>query len=172
MSHKIQVVLPDPVATQLYELAAGTDEPPSTLAGQLVRNGVALAAKDGKVRPLRSAHVLVGGDGDVRPHWLEPYGGDTDWRKEMWGQIVALHGRYPRLLAALKDEWWNDEAHTETPARLPCGGRSSTTREWTRAKSSPSRTGSSTTPRSSARNAAASPRHGSPERRPRSGPSE
>ena len=118
MSHKIQVVLPDPVATQLHELAAGAGEPPSTLAGQLVRRGVALAAKDGKVRPLRPAPVLVGGDGGVRPHWLEPYGGDSDWRKEMWGQIVALHGRYPRLLAALKDEWWYDDAHTETLCAL------------------------------------------------------
>ena len=118
MSHKIQVVLPDPVSTQLHELAAGAGEPPSTLAGQLVRRGVALAAKDGKVRPLRPAPVLVGGNGGVRPPWLEPYGGDSDWRKEMWGQIVALHGRYPRLLAALKDEWWNDEAHTETLCAL------------------------------------------------------
>ena len=117
MSHKIQVVLPDPVATQLAELAAAADEPPSTLAGQIVRNGVALAAKDGKVRPLRSAPVLVGGDG-VRPPWLEPYGGDSEWRKEMWGQIVALHGRYPRLLSALKDGWWKDEAHTETLCAL------------------------------------------------------
>jgi len=33
MSHKYQVVLPDPVATQLDELAAGAGEPPSTLAG-------------------------------------------------------------------------------------------------------------------------------------------
>jgi hypothetical protein len=31
----------------------------------------------------------------------------------MWGQIVALHGRYPRALSHLKDEWWNDEANTE-----------------------------------------------------------
>ncbi len=31
----------------------------------------------------------------------------------MWGQIVALHGRYPRALAHLKDDWWNDEPHTE-----------------------------------------------------------
>jgi hypothetical protein len=39
-----------------------------------------------------------------------------EWRLrvgEMWGQIVALHGRYPRALANLKDQWWTDEQHTE-----------------------------------------------------------
>jgi hypothetical protein len=36
----------------------------------------------------------------------------------MWGAIVALHGRYPRQLGALKDEWWTDESHTETLCAL------------------------------------------------------
>ncbi len=49
---------------------------------------------------------------------LEPYGGNPDWRQEMWGAIVALHGRYPRALANLKDEWWTDDAHTETLCAL------------------------------------------------------
>ncbi len=118
MSQRLQIVLPDPVATQLHELAAGADTPPSTLAGQMVRNCVALAAKDGKVRPLRQAPVIVGGKAGDRARWLEPYGGDTAWRAEMWGQIVALHGRYPRILAYLKDEWWNEEAHVETLCAL------------------------------------------------------
>jgi hypothetical protein len=83
MSQRLQIVLPDPVATQLHELAAGADTPPSTLAGQMVRNGVALAAKDGKVRPLRPAPVLVGGKGSERAPWLEPYGGDPEWRQQM-----------------------------------------------------------------------------------------
>jgi hypothetical protein len=64
MSRKIQIVLPDPQADQLAELAANT-------------------------------------------------GGDPTWRQEMRGQIVALHGRYPRALANLKDDWWTDEQHTE-----------------------------------------------------------
>ena len=54
---RIQIVLPDPVAAQLHELAASADEPPSTLAGQMVRDGVAVAAKDGKHRPLRRTPV-------------------------------------------------------------------------------------------------------------------
>jgi hypothetical protein len=113
MSHKVQIVLPDPVAAQLRELAAGAGEPPSTLAGQMVRRGVAEAARDGKVRPLRPAAPLVGRKGTERARWLEPYGGDPAWREEMWGAIVALHGRYPRHLQALKDGWWTDDGHLE-----------------------------------------------------------
>lgn len=117
MSRKIQIVLPAPQADQLAELAAGTGEPQSTLAGLFVRHGIAQAAKDGKVRQLRQAPVIVG-DGGERARWLEPYGGDPTWRQEMWGAIVALHGRYPRALANLKDDWWTDEQHTETLCAL------------------------------------------------------
>jgi hypothetical protein len=118
MSHKYQVVLPDPVADQLDELAAAAGEPPSTLAGQLLRNDVAQAAKDGKVRALRQAPVIVAGNSGARARWLEPWGGDPAWRADMWGQVVALHGRYPQALAGLRDEWWNNEAHTETLCAL------------------------------------------------------
>ena len=38
--------------------------------------------------------------------------------QEMWGAIVALHGRYPRRLEHLKDGWWNDDAHAETLCAL------------------------------------------------------
>ena len=61
---------------------------------------------------------FVGGKAGDRARWLEPYGGDAAWRAEMWGQIVALHGRYPHILAYLKDEWWADEAHIETLCAL------------------------------------------------------
>jgi hypothetical protein len=118
MSQRLQIVLPDPVATQLAELAASADEPSSTLAGQMVRTGVALAAKDGKVRSLRPAPVLVGGKGAERATWLEPYSGAGAWRQRMWGAIVALRGRYPRALSNLKDVWWADESHTETLCAL------------------------------------------------------
>jgi hypothetical protein len=118
MSQRLQIVLPDPVALQLRELAAGADTPPSTLAAQIVSGGVALAAKDGKVRALRPAPVLVGGKGSERAPWLQPYGGDHEWRSEMWGQIVALHGRYPKALDALQDGWWTDDSHTETLCAL------------------------------------------------------
>jgi hypothetical protein len=113
MSQRRQIVLPDPVDQQLRELAAGADTPPSTLAAQLVQAGVAEAAKDGKVRPLRSTAVLVGGQDGERAPWLEPYGGDSEWRRQMWGAIVALHGRYPEHLEALQDKWWNSDSQTE-----------------------------------------------------------
>jgi hypothetical protein len=118
MSQRLQIVLPDPVANQLSALAESADEPSSTLAGQMVRNGVALAAKHGKVRRLRSAPVLIGGNDGERALWLEPYGGDGAWRQRMWGAIVALHGRYPRALSNLRDGWWEDESHTETLCAL------------------------------------------------------
>jgi hypothetical protein len=117
MSERLQIVLPDPVAAQLRELAAGAGEPLATLAGQMVRTGVALAARHGRVRALRPTALSVG-KLDGRARWLEPYGGDSMWREEMWGAIVALHGRYPRHLQNLKDEWWRDDAHTETLCAL------------------------------------------------------
>jgi hypothetical protein len=118
MSHYFKIVLPDPVAIQLAELAAGAGQPPSTLAGQLVRNGVALAAKDGNLPALSPPPRPVAGKGSERAPWLEPYGGDPDWRQQMWGQVVALHGRYPKALQALKDDWWTDESQTETLCAL------------------------------------------------------
>jgi hypothetical protein len=118
MSQRIGIVLPDPVADQLRELAAGTGDPPATLAGQMVRNAVDLAATDGKVRPLRQAPALVKRSGSERAPWLAPYGGHPAWRQEMWGAVVALHGRYPRHLGDVKEGWWTDEAHTETLCAL------------------------------------------------------
>jgi hypothetical protein len=50
MSRRLQIVLPDPVGAQLRELAAGTGEPLATLARQMVRDGIALAAQSGKGR--------------------------------------------------------------------------------------------------------------------------
>ncbi len=113
MSRRFQIVLSDPVATQLHELALGAGEPPSTVAGQFVRSGVSEAARDGKVRPLRASATLTAAKRAERPRWFEPYGGDPAWRRQMWGAIVALHGRYPRLLEPLKDGWWRDEVHSE-----------------------------------------------------------
>jgi hypothetical protein len=112
MSQRLQIVLPDPVSAQLHELAKAAGEPVATLAAQIVRNGIARAADDNNStatarRPTTPTTI------ERRPPWLEPYGGDEQWRREMWGAIVALHGRYPRHLEHLKDGWWNDEATIE-----------------------------------------------------------
>lgn len=117
MSRSVKIVLPEPVAAQLAELAAGGDQAPATLAAQMVRNGVAVAAKDGKVRRIKPS-VVVGRKAGGRPPWLAPYGGDSEWQSRMWDAIVALHGRYSRALGVLKDEWWTDESHTETLCAL------------------------------------------------------
>ena len=82
------------------QTAAHTGERPSTLAGLFVRTGIAQAAKDGKVRQLlTSTHNRRRRRGSRA--LAEPYGGagDPTWRQEMWGQVVALHGRYPRALS-------------------------------------------------------------------------
>jgi hypothetical protein len=118
MSRHVKVVLPDPVADQLTELARGTGQPPATLASRMLQAGVAEAAIDGRVMSPRRARRLVARKRDERARWLEPYGGSASWRAEMWGAIVALHGRYPRALGTLKDGWWTDETHTETLCAL------------------------------------------------------
>jgi hypothetical protein len=118
MSRRVQLVLPDPVATQLHELAADAQEATASVAAQMLRGAVAEAAAAGHVRPLRLAQASPRPSRSARARWLEPYGGDRDWSVEMWGAIVGLHGRYPRQLERLKQGWWLDEAHTETLCAL------------------------------------------------------
>jgi hypothetical protein len=118
VSHRFQVVVPDPVAAQLFQLAETQGEPPSTIEAHMVRGAIGEAAGTGKVRSFRSAPSAVARAGGVRPRWLEPYGGDREWRLEMWGSIVALRVRYPRHLGSLKELWWTDESHTETLCAL------------------------------------------------------
>jgi hypothetical protein len=119
MSRKYQVTLPGPVSEQLEQLAAASEQPPTTLAGQFVRSEVARSVADGMVRPLRqlppTRRAVTTG---ARARWLEPYGGDADWRADMWGEIVALHGRYPKALAWLQEKWWADEELLETLCAL------------------------------------------------------
>jgi hypothetical protein len=119
MSRRLKITLPDGPAAQLDELAANTGEPVARLAGQMVRQGIAEAAPN-EVRQPRAelAPVLPDAPNEDEPGqrapWLEPYGGDREWRSWMWGGIVALHGRYPTALAELKHGWWESEAHVET----------------------------------------------------------
>jgi hypothetical protein len=117
MSRRLQIMFPDPLWAQLQELAAGAGEPLATPARQMVRDGVTLAAQSGKVRAPRASPTVDGKAGG-RPRWLEPYGGDPTWRQEMWGAIVALHGRYPRQLQDVKNGWWTDDSQTETLCAL------------------------------------------------------
>ncbi|HEX4483690.1 MAG TPA: hypothetical protein VH081_07875 [Solirubrobacteraceae bacterium] len=119
MSHKYQVTLSDPAAEQLEQLAAGAAEPPTTLAGHFIRGELARAASEGKVRPPRQRTPATGAlPAGGRARWLEPYGGDQDWRAQMWGQLVALHGRYPKALSWLQEGWWEEETLLETLCAL------------------------------------------------------
>jgi hypothetical protein len=67
MSRSVKIVLPDPVVGQLTDLAASADEAPATLAACMVRNAVEVAAKDGKVRPLKPTRTVVGRANAERP---------------------------------------------------------------------------------------------------------
>lgn len=57
-------------------------------------------------------------DTDQHAPWIEPVMGDVEWRRRMWGSIVALYGRYPLALAYLKEGWWNNSSHVETLCAL------------------------------------------------------
>lgn len=117
-SRYIKVALPDQFAGQLDALAASTGERVATLAGQLIRYGLTEAVKDGRLREPKPAPQASRQTSGGRARWLEPYGGDPAWRAEMWGQIVALHGRYPQYLAHLKHGWWKHEAQTDALCAL------------------------------------------------------
>jgi hypothetical protein len=118
MSHTIKLVLPDPAMAQLDGLAASADTRIATLASQLLQHAISQAAENGKPSPPPRPAPAQPGDG--RAPWLEPYGGDPNWRTATWAAIVALHARYPRHLEHLKDKWWTDHALTETLAALVC----------------------------------------------------
>jgi hypothetical protein len=119
MSRKYQVTLPGPVSEQLEQLAAGAEQPPTTLAGQFIQSEVARAVAEGRMQPLRQLPSTAGtiSTGE-RARWLEPYGGDAGWRADMWGQIVALHGRFPKALAGLQECWWTENELLDTLCAL------------------------------------------------------
>jgi len=59
----------------------------------------------------------------------------------MWGAIVALRGRYPEQLEALKDKWWTNESTVRDTRRTRrYGEQNSTKRAKTPATSSRSKT--------------------------------
>jgi hypothetical protein len=118
LSHRIQIVLPEPLADQLNHTAQTEGVAPATLAARLVRERL---QHHGALPQATIHHRHAAGrpsGGSSRPHWLEPYGGSGPWRAETWGAIVALHARYPQALGGLKDGWWDDAAHLESLCAL------------------------------------------------------
>ncbi len=110
MSSRIKITLPEQVTEQLDELAAAEGEPLARLTARLVRERLSQPAGGG----LR----VLSFENRARPAWLEPYGGDREWRRGMWGSIVALHGRYPDELSGLQQGWWKDTSQVETLCAL------------------------------------------------------
>lgn len=109
MSSRIKITLPDEIAARLDELAAASGEPVSRVGAQMVRDGLAklaAAAQGNGTAPADEPTV-------TRAPWLEPYGGDRNWRQLTWGAIIALRGRYPDQLKGLKVGWWEDDATVE-----------------------------------------------------------
>jgi hypothetical protein len=114
LSGRLKITLPEPLAAELERTAEATGEAMSRVAAQAIRErfGGLLADTPVSARRASSAQPLRLAT-DARAPWLEPYGGDPLWRSTMWGAIVALHGRYPRHLEHLREDWWSDEAQTE-----------------------------------------------------------
>ncbi len=109
MSTRIKITLPEHLAEQLDELATAEGEPVARLTARLVRERLSQPAGGGPRMWFESP---------ARPLWLEPYGGDREWRRRMWGAIVALYGRYPDELKGLQQDWWSDTSQTETLCAL------------------------------------------------------
>jgi hypothetical protein len=71
VSHKLQVVLADPGAAQLAKLA-DVGEPPSRIAAQILRHGIAQAAKQGRIPPPPAISPLRSGPATLEgSRWLK-----------------------------------------------------------------------------------------------------
>jgi len=114
MSSRIKITLADDIAARLDELAAASRQPVARIAGQMVRDGLGTLAAVARGNGSAPAAELT----ITRAPWLEPYGGDREWRQFMWGSILALCGRYPDELKGLKQGWWTDESQVETLCAL------------------------------------------------------
>jgi hypothetical protein len=120
MSHRMKITLPDSTLAELRSAAKDRGEPMAHLATRLISTGLSESNREheppthGQARDARKPDL----DTDRRAPWLEPFEGEQQWRRDMWGAIVALHGRYSRELGHLKDGWWNHTAHVETLCAL------------------------------------------------------
>lgn len=119
MSQRLKITLSDAVMAELRGAAARDGVPVARIAAERLS----------QINPTdRSSDSDTGGSvpapiddnlvDDRHAPWIEPVMGDRGWRERTWGSIAALHGRYPRQLAYLRDGWWKDSTHVETLCAL------------------------------------------------------
>lgn len=114
MSHRMKITLTDSTLAELRSAAKDRGEPMARLATRLVSTGLSGSNREQEPPRVRAGDAERPDLGaDRRAPWLEPFEGEQEWRRDMWGAIVALHGRYPRDLGHLKDGWWEHTAHVE-----------------------------------------------------------
>jgi hypothetical protein len=119
MSQRLKITLSDAAMADLRHRAERAGEPVARIAAQMVsqlteHNPIADHAATATPAAIEDDDL----DFDRHAPWIEPVMGDSAWRQRMWGSIVALHGRYPKALAHLKDGWWEDVSHVETLCAL------------------------------------------------------
>jgi hypothetical protein len=119
MDRRVRITLPEPLVRVLERMADEEDEPVARVAARLVREQLDQLRAGGRCGPSTRRAVPDRRPGE-RPPWLEPYGGDREWRVRMWGEIIALYRRYPTQLRGLQEGWWNDAAHLEPVCALVC----------------------------------------------------
>jgi hypothetical protein len=122
MDRRVRITLPEPLVRVLERMADEAGEPVARVAAQLIRSQLDQLSTGGRRVPSTHGAAPDRRPGE-RPPWLEPYGGERTWRARMWGEIVALYGRYPVRLRGLQEGWWNDAAHLEQVCALVCWRR-------------------------------------------------
>lgn len=119
MSQRLKITLSDAAMADLKQRAERAGEPVARIAAQMVTQLTGHTSVTDHAAAVTPA-AIEDDDLDIDRHapWIEPVMGDSAWRQRMWGSIVALHGRYPKVLAHLKDGWWEDTSHVETLCAL------------------------------------------------------
>jgi hypothetical protein len=119
MSQRLKITLSDAVMAELRSIAARDGVPVARIAAERIAR---VEPVNGSTDSTALSPTLIEDDDDLpadkHAPWIEPVMGDVGWRRRTWGSIVALHGRYPRQLAYLKEGWWKDSSHLETLAAL------------------------------------------------------
>jgi hypothetical protein len=91
MSQRLKITLSDAVMAELKSLAGRDGVPIARIAAARVSQPTSAAASSESATLLPTQF-----DGDDLPAdkhapWIEPVMGDAEWRKWMWGSIVAPH---------------------------------------------------------------------------------